>query len=32
MLIRRPVHSWVVEDFLAGRPDLAAVDEREGID
>jgi hypothetical protein len=27
-----PVHSWVVEDFLAGRPDLAVVDEREGID
>jgi hypothetical protein len=27
-----PVHSWVVEDFLAGCPDLAVVDEREGID
>jgi len=27
-----PVHSWVIEDFLAGRPDLAVVDEREGID
>jgi hypothetical protein len=26
-----PVHSWVVEDFLAVRPDLALVDEREGI-
>lgn len=27
-----PVHSWVAEDFLAGRPDLAVVDDREGID
>ena len=27
-----PVHRWVVEDFLAGCPDLAVVDEREGID
>ena len=27
-----PVHSWVVEDFLVGCPDLAVVDEREGID
>jgi uncharacterized membrane protein (GlpM family) len=27
-----PIHSWVVEDFLAGLPDLAVVDEREGID
>ena len=27
-----PVHSWVVADFLSGRPDLAVVDEREGID
>jgi hypothetical protein len=27
-----PVHSWVVEDFLAGCPDVAVVDEREGID
>jgi hypothetical protein len=27
-----PVHSWVVEDFLARGPDLAVVDEREGID
>jgi len=27
-----PAHSWVAEDFLAGRPDLAVVDEREGID
>jgi hypothetical protein len=27
-----PVHTWVVEDFLAGCPDLAVVDEREGID
>jgi hypothetical protein len=26
-----PVHSWIVEDFLAGRPDLAVVDERGGI-
>jgi hypothetical protein len=26
------VHRWVVEDFLAGCPDLAVVDEREGID
>ena len=27
-----PVHSWVVEDFLACCPDVAVVDEREGID
>jgi hypothetical protein len=27
-----PVHSWVVEDFLKACPDLAVVDEREGID
>jgi hypothetical protein len=27
-----PVHRRVVEDFLAGCPDLAVVDEREGID
>jgi hypothetical protein len=27
-----PVHRWVIEDFLAGPPDLAVVDEREGID
>jgi hypothetical protein len=27
-----PVHRSVIEDFLAGRPDLAVVDEREGID
>jgi hypothetical protein len=27
-----PVHNWVVEDFLAGCPDLAVVDDREGID
>ena len=27
-----PAHNWVAEDFLAGRPDLAVVDEREGID
>jgi hypothetical protein len=27
-----PVHNWVVEDFLVGRPDLAVVDQREGID
>jgi hypothetical protein len=27
-----PVHSWVVADFLASCPDLAVVDEREGID
>ncbi|MBO0739363.1 MAG: hypothetical protein J2P48_22975 [Alphaproteobacteria bacterium] len=27
-----PIHSWVVEDFLAGCPDLAVVDEREGAD
>jgi hypothetical protein len=27
-----PVHRWVVEDFLAGCPDLGVVDEREGID
>jgi hypothetical protein len=27
-----PVHRWVVDDFLAGCPDLAVIDEREGID
>ena len=27
-----PIHRWVVEDFLAGCPDLAVVDEREGVD
>jgi len=27
-----PVHRWVVEDFLATCPDLAVVDERNGID
>jgi hypothetical protein len=27
-----PVHSWIIEDFLAGRPDLAVVDERGGAD
>jgi hypothetical protein len=27
-----PVHSWVIEDFLASCPDLAVVDERGGAD
>ena len=27
-----PVHRWVVDDFLAGCPDLAVVDDRGGID
>jgi len=26
-----PVHSWVVDDFISGCPDLAVVDERFGI-
>jgi hypothetical protein len=27
-----PIHSWVVDDFLAGRPDVVVVSEGEGID
>ena len=27
-----PVHRWVVEDFLAACPDLAVVDDRDGVD
>jgi hypothetical protein len=27
-----PVHRWVVQDFLAACPDLAVVDDRDGVD
>jgi hypothetical protein len=27
-----PVRRWIVDDFLAGRPDMVVVDDRQGID